>query len=432
MSHTAAPITRTQATDYLQARHVKAAGERAVKRFNETSIFSVCRKSDLTQEQIKEQQAADQAIKSFEEKGTKTVRLMKTSEGRDRPVKVALALTGVLNHFLAHAPDVSSTTREGFDKFEKSMKGARTIFAIMNIFGGVLQGIVNTFKAIIELLTCLIKGDVELESGTFSIDLEKREYRVVHRDGTSIEYPVSDDDYYVNDSGQRVSVDLSSFPKQGILEPDDVQHVDQSRVEKAPFLYKRVILKRQVSAIGTTLKDKSVYRGRAEQAAGLLAMLGQLGGSTAYTVGFGLCSPIKCVDSHWKLGKSANAIGNQFPFVMMINHVAELGHTIGDFVHEGMVYRKSKEGDESAFRRFWQSMGKLIVFACEKLCELGSDLFTVFKVQGPPLAKLLLTFIASCISLGRLLNESQIGAEREIRKNAEEAEKAARFKLVKA
>ena len=373
--------------EYLQQQQVKAAGDRAVARYNSRSVFAFLeRTGHLNGEEQAQRKAADKAIKAYEDKGTQTVRFLKKADGADRVIKVGAAGFALTAQLLANT-GVSDNVTKGIGQAATTFKDARTVFAIMNIFKGVLHGIVDGFKTIIEILTCLIQGD-EVWEGSFSYNAEKQIYTIIVQGKERI-CPAS------------------------ICRKETIQGRDC------------LIIQRQVAAYAGTLKDTTVYTGRKEQLAGLLAQLGQLTGSMAYTVGFGLCSPIKLVNHHWKLGKTANSIGNQFPFVMMINHVGELGHTIGDFVHEGMLYSKAAADDESAFTRFWQSVGKLLAFAFEKLCELGADLFTVFKVDGPPVAKLALNFGASCISLGRSLNEGQLEAEKEIRRNAEETFKKA-------
>lgn len=370
--------------EYLQQQQVKAAGDRAVARYNSRSIFAFLEGTEhLNGEEQAQRKAADKAITAFEKKGTQTVRFLKKADGADRVIKVGAAGFALTAQLLANT-GVDDNVTKGIGQAATTFKDARTVFGIMNIFKGVLYGIVDTFKTIIEILTCLIQGD-EVWEGQFRHDAEKQVYILTDDKNKERICPANLCRVEVTNSGQHL------------------------------------VIQRQVIGGSGTLKEHSVYTGRKEQLAGLLAQLGQLTGSMAYTVGFGLCSPIKLVNHHWKLGKTANSIGNQFPFVMMINHVAELGHTIGDFVHEGMLYIKSAPEDESAFTRFWQSVGKLLAFALEKICELGADLFTVFKVHGPPVAKLGLTFGASLISLGRSLNEGQLEAEREIRRNAEEA-----------
>jgi hypothetical protein len=322
-----------------QLAEVTDAGNSAVLRYNTRSIFSICaRPVGLTAAQ---QTAADEVIRSCEAKGSKLNNVVRKSDGRDKILKFFLGALGLVNYGLEKG-EASLSTREGFSKFTMSVRDARTIFAIMNIFGGVLQTIIDTFKSLYDALSHLIRGDAT-----------------------------------------------------------------------------------EVKVRNVTTGADSVFSGTAQHVAGLFSMVGQLTANLTFTVCFGLCSPIKCIDSHWKLGESACSIGNQFSFLMMINHLAEIVHCIGDFVHLGLIYNRPAQGqevqnDESKFRKFWQNLVKIIACALEKTFEFLSDLFTVFKIQGPPLVKLIFTFSANCIGLWRTFNNADIEMEDAIRKKPRE------------
>ncbi len=244
---------------------------------------------------------------------------------------------------------------------------------------------------------CVAQGDETIPANCRKID-------AIHPNGT----------YSLNPNGKFYLLpDGTTRP----VREDDIVNADGT-----------ITRRREVAIYNGSTKSLSVYRGRTEQMVGFFAMLGQAVGQIAYTVGFGALAPTKFVhDNCAKLGATAQAVGNRFPFVMFINHCGEILHCLADYVHEGMVYQKAKADDQAAVRNFYRNYLYITGFLAEKSFELAADIMFVVQeaaqTQQNALTKAGLHMAAGITSYYRERAYHHGSAENTIRKKAEEIEK---------
>jgi hypothetical protein len=318
--------------DQARSGDVDRAGQRAVDYFYGRSIVPLFDNSEADPISRRAVASVDAGASLFE-------RLMEKADGRDKLIKAAAGAIEVVSYTIKHS-DASDVTKEGFQKLGDSAKTARTIFGLMNIFGGVLTGIKATAIAVYQLVRGLITGD---------------------------------------DS--------------------------------------KVTVRHQ------TYDEKVTYRGRKEHLLGLFSMLGQLGGSVCYTIGFGALAPLKCFDNHFKgvLGDRAREAGNKFSFVMMINHICVFIGNIFDAAFAWKKYSESNPGDTIAERQFAARMVNIGASMAEKIFEfVACDLPHVFKANMHPAVRPITSLIYSGISFWRAVHKVETKMEDEVRTKAEQ------------
>lgn len=243
----------------------------------------------------------------------------KSSDIRDKSIKALGFWVDALNSLIEDT---------GLQKFGDCIKTARNVFALWNIFAGVIPGLYWGLKNMYRIASSLVAGDKE-STATYNV----------------------------------------------------------------------------------LMKETRVHKTTLEKGLALVSEFGNFIGGLTYTIGFGLCSPIKLVDKCWKDKISANAkgIGESFGFIMIANHVMVAIANICDLVREAILLSKVEPKNyEKEKEKYWNStVPRIGLNLGEKLCELVVDFVSTLKFAAPVGVKVLAAACGGTLGFIRVYREME-------------------------
>lgn len=175
----------------------------------------------------------------------------------------------------------------------------------------------------------------------------------------------------------------------------------------------RIVTNEETATYNVLMKETRKHTGIVQRILAFIAEFGYFIGALTYTIGFGLCSPIKLVNSCWKdkINANAKAIGESFGMVMIANHIFVAIANICDLIRERIVLSKfvgtADDQSKEINKYYGNTIPRIGLNLTEKLCEVGVDVVTTMKVAAPAGVKLILSLIGGSVGFYRVWREME-------------------------
>lgn len=252
---------------------------------------------------------------------------------RDKAIKVGYTLSALIS--------VLNPNNRAASKTQTTFKIARDIFALGNVLGGVLNGIVDISTKVIPAILVSLKD----KESVVKLDAKGKKW---------ISKPES-----------RTNLVRRSY---GIIETklreeDDGLKADVLDYYQAPFGF-----------AATTAQKVTAF----------FEKIGELIGGVTYTIGFGTMRPISTINRNCGLEchKGAKGYASHFPLVMAINHIGGVVQHVFALLRNALTYSFWKER-MAKFDQNESSQGKTLYIRKWRVKYNELEVRTVSGIQAP-------------------------------------------------
>lgn len=313
-----------------------------------------------------------QSTKSFfTSSNNQFAKFVRSAEGQDKLAKLAAEGVFPLMTEVARLSGASDRTMANLETGQNTMKLARDVFGTLNIFRGIIPGMVERGKQMGDLVHGLRTGE--------TVQLKNPKVQKVE-DAVSATA--------VWGSGQEkvrrnIPINRLDFPRHYTLE------------------------------VCAPSKHNDVAVGRTEMLLKLGENAGGMIGGATFIAGFGVARPAANARKYLDLefGDTGHKIANSFPYIMFGNHIGGVIQNSCELAYQLKAYERGLADEqydpEDVKKDFISAVVDTLLSLFEKILELVMDVFLFVDVAAPVWLKIPVGLGTSTLGLVRVWRKTQ-------------------------